>query len=75
MQEEAHLITVIFRSRHRDPNNPEYLEMAPRMVELASSMPGFVSFKTFTADDGERVAIGQFESLEAVEAWSPAGIA
>jgi heme-degrading monooxygenase HmoA len=32
-------------------------------------MPGFVSCKTFTAADGERVAIEEFESEEAHDAW------
>jgi heme-degrading monooxygenase HmoA len=32
-------------------------------------MPGFVSSKDFTADDGERVSIIEFDSAEALEAW------
>jgi len=32
-------------------------------------MPGFVDFKTFMGDDGERVSIVQFDSLEHHNAW------
>ena len=39
------------------------------MYELASKMPGFVSYKDFTAEDGENVTIVEFESLETLAAW------
>ena len=32
-------------------------------------MPGFVDYKTFAAEDGERVTIVTFASLEAHQAW------
>ena len=35
----------------------------------AEGMPGFVSFKTFRADDGERVSVIEFASEEALRAW------
>ncbi len=63
------MVTVIFRSRLRDPDDPEYAELAPRMLELARSMPGFVSFERFTADDGERLSLIAFETLEDVRRW------
>ena len=39
------------------------------MHNLATDMPGFVGIKTFTADDGERVSIVEFESEETHAAW------
>ncbi len=63
------MITVIFRSRLRDPDDAEYAELAPRMVELARGIPGFVSFEQFAATDGERLALIAFETLEDVERW------
>jgi heme-degrading monooxygenase HmoA len=65
----ADVVTVIFRSRLRDEGKAEYAELAPRMLELARTMPGFVSFERFTADDGERLALIAFESLEDVKRW------
>ncbi len=63
------MVSVIFRSRLRDEGAAEYAELAPKMVELARTMPGFVSFERFTADDGERLSLIAFESLEDVKAW------
>jgi heme-degrading monooxygenase HmoA len=39
------------------------------MYELAAAMPGYISYKDFAAEDGENVAIVEFESLAALEAW------
>lgn len=39
------------------------------MYELAVSMPGFVSYKDFIAEDGENVSIVEFDTLEHLAAW------
>lgn len=39
------------------------------MERRARTMPGFVSFKTFTASDGERVSIVEFDSIEHHNDW------
>lgn len=39
------------------------------MEAIARGMPGFVSFKTFAAPDGERVSIVVFESWSTHRAW------
>jgi heme-degrading monooxygenase HmoA len=39
------------------------------MLEVAESMPGFVSYKVFAADDGERCTIVEFGSFEDLRAW------
>jgi heme-degrading monooxygenase HmoA len=63
----AAMVTV-FRSRLRDA--PEgYEETAEAMEAAARGMPGFVDFKSFVADDGERVAIAVFDSPESHAAW------
>ncbi len=51
------MIVTIFRSRLREEALAEYEPVATQMERLASSMPGFISFKSFTAGDGERVSI------------------
>lgn len=38
-------------------------------MELATSMPGFVSYKVYVADDGERCSVIEFESGEQLRAW------
>jgi heme-degrading monooxygenase HmoA len=63
------MILTIFRSRLRPEHEHEYHEWGERMEALARTMPGFLSFKTFYARDGERVSIVEFENAEAHEAW------
>ena len=62
-------VLTVFRSRLRDDAGDDYVELVTEMLELARSMPGFREFKRFAADDGERVSIIVFDSLEAQEAW------
>jgi heme-degrading monooxygenase HmoA len=63
------MVLTIFRSRLRPEYRDEYGTVAERMDELARGMPGFVSLKTFTAEDGERVSIVEFASEETQAAW------
>jgi heme-degrading monooxygenase HmoA len=63
------LVITLFRSRLRAEAQEEYGPWAQRMRELASGMPGFVSFKTFAADDGERISVIEFDSEAAQAAW------
>ncbi len=63
------MVITVFRSRLRPEAVAEYAPHAEAIERLARATPGFRSIKTFTADDGERVSIVEFESLEAVDAW------
>lgn len=63
-------MVTVFRSRLRPEAEVEYSEWAARMNALAVEMPGYVSHKGFTAEDGERVTIVEFESEDAQQAWS-----
>jgi heme-degrading monooxygenase HmoA len=64
------MIVVIFRTRLReDADLQEVGRLAERMLTIASSMPGFVSYKDFSAEDGENVSIVEFESPETLTAW------
>ena len=64
------MILTVFRSRLKPDANPEYTEWAARMSTMARTMPGYVSHKVFVAEDGERVTIVEFESEDAMRAWS-----
>src|SRR5262245_731586 len=63
------MIVKRFRSRLRPEHQEEYSRVAVRIHDLAVTMPGFVSIKTYTADAGDRVSIVEFESRETHEAW------
>jgi heme-degrading monooxygenase HmoA len=60
---------IVFRNRVRAGVEQQYGEHAERIFGLAQGMPGFVSSKDFTADDGERLTIIEFDSAERLEAW------
>ena len=62
-------VVTVFRSRLRPEAKPAYAEDAPRVLELARSMPGFVDAKGFVAEDGERVTLVTFADRATHEAW------
>jgi len=47
----------------------EFIALHHRMNEIVADVPGFVSVKLFRAEDGETLALAEFESLEALNAW------
>jgi heme-degrading monooxygenase HmoA len=63
------MVVIIFRSRLAAGHDNEYEATSKRMIELASALPGFVSFKTFAARDCERVSIIEFESEQTAAVW------
>lgn len=64
------MVITVFRSRLRAGVEADLGALGQRMYELASGMPGFISYKDFVAEDGENVAIVEFASLEALDAWA-----
>ena len=63
------MVITIFRSRLRPEHRAEYEHRAAKIHALAVKTPGFISIKTFGAEDGERVSIVEFESEETMLAW------
>jgi len=63
------VVVVLFRNRLADGVTDEYGPRAAEILELARNAPGFVSYKGFTAADGERLALVEFETHEHVRAW------
>jgi heme-degrading monooxygenase HmoA len=64
------MFLVVFRNRKRaDIDYPAYEADAARMVELAQAQPGFLSFKSYAADDGEVVALSEWADEASARAW------
>ena len=59
----------VFRSRLRPENEAEFQELAARMMKLAESMPGFISYKLYVSSDGERCSLVEFETAEQLRVW------
>lgn len=64
------MVITVFRSRLRDEGREAYMQLAPKISEIASAMPGYLSHKAFVADDGERVTIVEFEDEASQRAWA-----
>jgi heme-degrading monooxygenase HmoA len=70
-QNPEHVISL-FRFRMRDltpAQREEYSSTAEHLLTLASAMPGFISFRHYTSDNGEMLAVVEFASAEALTAW------
>lgn len=63
-------VIVIGELKLRDGGSrEEYDRLGERMYGIVSAIPGFLSVKSFRADDGEEVTIFRFASEEALESW------
>ena len=62
-------VVTVFRSRLREDAAPGYHETADEMLAIAQQIPGFVDYKFFVAEDGERVSIATFADHDAQRQW------
>ena len=64
------MFLVVFRNRKRaDIDAAAYGAEAALMEAMAREQPGFLSFKSYLADDGEVVALSEWEDENAALAW------
>jgi heme-degrading monooxygenase HmoA len=63
------MIVVLFRSKLTPEAGADYKEMAQEMYSTAHEIPGFIDFKSFTAEDGERLAIVRWKDHETLKLW------
>lgn len=63
------MIVVLFRSRLNPGVEAEYGPRADEILALARRQPGFVSFHSYASDDGARLAVSRFDTLEHARAW------
>jgi heme-degrading monooxygenase HmoA len=63
------MVVVVFRSRLTSEAGEDYSVMAAEMLATAQEMPGFVEFKSFKSDDGERVSLVYWQDHETIAAW------
>lgn len=64
------MFLVVFRNRKRaDIDAAAYARDAERMEALARAQPGYRSFKSYAADDGEVIALSEWDSEDAARAW------
>jgi heme-degrading monooxygenase HmoA len=64
------MFLVVFRNRKRaDIDAAAYGMDAQRMERLAATQPGFLSFKSYTGDDGEVIALSEWADEASARAW------
>jgi heme-degrading monooxygenase HmoA len=64
------MVVTLFRNRLRPDAGSDYDTTLKRMLEIVRSMPGYISHKTFIADDGERCTVVEFDTEEHQRAWA-----
>jgi heme-degrading monooxygenase HmoA len=73
------MFLVVFRNRKRpdidptpprpDSERPASAAAAAAMRALAAAQPGYLGFKSYTADDGEVIALSEWQDEAAARAW------
>jgi len=64
------MFLVVFRNRKRaDLDQAAYDAEAEAMERLAEMQPGYLSFKSYAAEDGEVVALSEWEDEASAHAW------
>jgi heme-degrading monooxygenase HmoA len=64
------MIVAMFRTYLKPRANLDELgALHQKMHAIVSNMPGFISVKMFTAEDREVLALAEFDTLDALQAW------
>ena len=64
------MMLITFRSKLTSEAGQDYADMNAEMVRTAREMPGFVSVKSFKAEDGERLTLVYWQDRETLKAWA-----
>ena len=63
-------VVVIFKTHLRDRADEDaYRRMSARMHELVAQIPGFISIKAYTGEDGEVIDLVRFQNEKALRVW------
>ena len=65
------MIVILFRSRltKKAEAGEDYQDKAAEMLAYAKTQPGFVDFKQYKAEDGERLSVVKWQDRETLDAW------
>ena len=63
------MLVILFRSRLTEEAGEDYQAMAAEMLAYAKTQPGYVDFKQYEAEDGERLSVVKWKDRETLEAW------
>ena len=60
---------VVFSSRRSPADAEGYAVTAERMLELATSQPGFLGIESVRDADGHGITVSYWDSLESIRRW------
>ncbi len=63
------MLVAVFRTRVRPEVADEYQAEHKRIWNIAKEQPGFISSKAYYGEDGDKVAIQEWESPDHLRAW------
>lgn len=64
------MFLVVFRNRKRDDiDRAAYGAESDLMETMARRQPGFISFKSYEASDGEVIALSEWQDEDSALAW------
>ena len=64
------VICLFGATRVRPGMEERELRLHDEVLSIVRSMPGFVSYKDYTSEDGEEIGIIRFDSRESLDAWA-----
>jgi heme-degrading monooxygenase HmoA len=63
------MLVILFRSKLTPEAGADYQSMGEQMFEHARNQPGFVDYKEYTSEDGERLTVVRWEDEATLEQW------
>ncbi|HSF16950.1 MAG TPA: antibiotic biosynthesis monooxygenase [Vicinamibacteria bacterium] len=63
------MLIILFRSRLTEEAGEDYLARGEEMLAHAKTQPGFVDYKQYQSDDGERLTVVRWKDEETLEQW------
>lgn len=64
------MVIVLIRTQLRpDADVAAHDRLDARMFELVQTIPGFLSARSYRADDGDQISLIRFASADALRAW------
>ncbi len=69
------MIITLFGDTVVKPGKEEHdARLSAKLDPILRSMPGFISYKSYRADDGEEIGLIRMASREALDAWVNEGV-
>ena len=63
------MLVILFRSKLTPDAGQDYSAMNDELERLVRQQPGFISVKSFEAEDGERLTVVWWRDKESLRAW------